>query len=150
MKKDKIRHCLYFEPKVSADLEALTAEPGTTKSDIVNAALISYLRQRGANQIERNFKPRLDRLDDRLGRIERDMQISLESLALFIRYELSVTPPLPSSQLAASQAAGNDRFQTFIDQVSRRLAKGKTFGIDVTERAQRAREGAAENVKAPA
>ncbi|HEY5237688.1 MAG TPA: hypothetical protein VIJ62_04845, partial [Rhizomicrobium sp.] len=68
-------------------------------------------------------------------------QITLESIALFVRYQLSITPPLPASQLAASQAAGNDRFQTFIDQVSRRVAKGKTFGTDVVERAQRERDG---------
>lgn len=141
-KPAKIRHCLYFEPKVSEQLGALTAEPGTTKSEIVNTALISYLKRRGADHIEQNFKPRLDRMDDRLNRIERDLQITLESIALFVRYQLSITPPLPASQLAASQATGNDRFQTFIDQVSRRVAKGKTFGADVVERATRERDGA--------
>jgi hypothetical protein len=134
MKPDKIRHCLYFEPKVSEQLEALTAEPGTTKSEIVNSALANYLKERGAGALESKFKSRLDRMDDRLGRIERNVLIGLESLALFIRYELSVTPPLPASQLAASQAAGNDRFQTFADQVSRRLAKGKAFADDIGAR----------------
>jgi hypothetical protein len=141
MKIDKIRHCLYFEPKVSEQLEALTAEPGTTKSEIVNTAVISYLKQRGADQLEVRFKPRLDRMDDRLGRIERDVLIALESLALFIRYELAVTPPLPAAQMAASQAAANDRFETFIDQVCRRVARGKAFGLDIAERAQRERAG---------
>ncbi|HEY5238825.1 MAG TPA: CopG family transcriptional regulator [Rhizomicrobium sp.] len=134
MKPDKIRHCLYFESKVSEQLEALTAEPGTTKSEIVNSALANYLKERGAGALESKFKSRLDRMDDRLGRIERNVLIGLESLALFIRYELSVTPPLPASQLAASQAAGNDRFQTFADQVSRRLAKGKAFADDIGAR----------------
>ncbi len=81
-------------------------------------------------------------MDDRLARMERDLQITLESIGLFVRYQLSVTPPLPASQLAASQATGNDRFQTFIDQVSRRIAKGKTFGADVIECAQQTRDGA--------
>ena len=50
----KVRHCLYFEPKVSEQLEALTAEPGTSMSDLVNGAVIAHLKQRGASQIERS------------------------------------------------------------------------------------------------
>ncbi len=149
-KSEKVERRFNFEPEVIEQLDALTAEPGTTKSEIVNNALISYLKQRGADQFEVRFTPRLDRMDDRLNRIERDLLIVLESLALFIRYELAITPPLPASQLAASQAAGNERFQTFIDQVSRRVAQGKVFGNDVVERAQRERDIAAgEAAKAP-
>ena len=49
----KVRHCFYFEPKVSEQLEALTAEPGTSVSDLVNGAVIAYLKQR-ARQPDRN------------------------------------------------------------------------------------------------
>jgi hypothetical protein len=138
----KIRHCLYLEPKVSKQLDSLAAKPGTSKSQIVNSAVASYIGQRGANQIEASFRLRLDRIGDQINRIERDQKIALESVALFIRYYLTTTAPLPTSQLAASQATGNDRFQTFIDEVSRRIAKGKNFGGDVIERGNRNHEGA--------
>lgn len=139
-KKISIRHCLYFDPKVSEQLEALTAEPGTTKSDIVNAAVVAFLKQRGASHIETQFKPRLDRMGQQIGAVERDLQILLESLGLYIRYQLTVSAPVSPSQLASLQAAGNDRFQSFIDQVSRRIAKGTTFGSEVVECAQAERD----------
>ena len=133
----KVRHCLSFEPKVSEPLEAPTAAPGASMSDLVNGAVIAYLKQRGASQIETQFKPRLDFLSGRIERIERDLQIVMESIALFIHYQLIVTVSPPAAQLAAAQAAGSEKFQRFIDQVSRRIASGTTFGADVKERVQR-------------
>jgi hypothetical protein len=132
----KVRHCLYFDEKISAELEALTARPGTSKSDVVNAALQTFFKNRGTDQLEVRLKPRLDRLSDHLARLERDQQIALETLALFIRYQLTISAPLPASQLSSLQALGNERFQSFIDQVSRKLAKGVTFSSEVVERAE--------------
>ena len=137
----KVRHCLYFDEKVSKELESLTAKPGTTKSDIVNGALASFLKHRGTDQIDQKFRPRLDRISDQLNRVERDQQIMLESLALFIRYHLTIGAPLPAGQLTSLQAVGNERFQGFIEQVSRRLAKGVTFGAEIVERAKDERDG---------
>ena len=48
----------------------------------------------------------------------------LESLALFVRYQLTQTAHLPEPD-AAARAQGHDRFQRFVDQVGRRLAKGE-------------------------
>jgi hypothetical protein len=101
----KVRHCFYFEPKVSEQLEALTAEPGTSMSDLVNGAVIAYLKQRGASQIETQFKPRLDFLSSRIERIERDLQIVMESIALFIHYQLIVTASIAASSTACRRAS---------------------------------------------
>ena len=46
----------------------------------------------------------------------------LESLALFVRYQLTVTAPLPEADQAA-RAVGRDRFQAFVDQVGRTLSR---------------------------
>ena len=59
-----------------------------------------------------------------LGRIERDQKILLESLALFVRHQLTVTVPLPESDKAA-QAVGRERFARFVDQVGRQVASGR-------------------------
>jgi len=129
----KVRHCLYFEESVSAELEALTAAPGTSKSDIVNGALAAFFKNRGGDHIEVKLRPRLDNIGEHLNRIERNQQIGLETLALFIRYQLTIGAPLPAGQLSALQAVGNERFQTFIEQVSRTLAKGATFAREIIE-----------------
>jgi hypothetical protein len=59
-----------------------------------------------------------------LGRIERDGHILLESLALFVRYELMVQAPLPEADEAA-RAIGRDRFEAFIARVGEALASGQ-------------------------
>jgi hypothetical protein len=110
-----------------AQLESLTSKPGATKGAIVDDALRSFLGRRGAREIDDLFKLRLDRMTRHLDRIERHQQIMLESLALFVRYQFTVIPPLPESEQAAARALAQDRYQAFIEQVGRRIAGGRTF-----------------------
>ena len=117
----KPRHHLYLDDELTAQLEALAAKPGSSKSAIVADALRQYLTRRGANDIDEALKIRLDRQSRQMDRIERDGQVLLESLALFIRYQLTVTAPLPEPDKAA-RAVGQERFQKFIDQVGRQIA----------------------------
>jgi len=119
----KPRHHLYLDDELTAQLEALAAKPGSSKSAIVADALRQYLTRRGANDIDEALKIRLDRQSRQMDRIERDGQVLLESLALFIRYQLTVTAPLPEPDKAA-RAVGQERFQKFIDQVGRQIAGG--------------------------
>src|SRR5579859_1962002 len=118
----KPRHHLYLDDELTDRLEALAAKPGSSKSAIVADALRSYLDRRGARELDDLLKVRLDRQGSQLNRLERDQQIVMESLAFFIRYYLTVTPPLPDSEQSAVRAVGKDRFQSFIDQVGRRIA----------------------------
>lgn len=130
----KPRHHLYLDDALTERLEGLAAKPGSSKSAIVADALRTYLTRRGASELDEMLKVRLDRIGKQLNRIERDQQIVLETLALFIRYQLTVTPPLPEADQAAARAIGQDRFQHFIDQVGRRLASGKSVGADLLAR----------------
>lgn len=130
----KPRHHLYLDDALTDQLEALAAKPGTSKSAIVADALRAYLARRGARELDDLLKVRLDRLSGQLGRIERDLAILLESLALFVRYMLTVTPPLPESEQAAARAVAQDRYQAFIDQVARRIAGGRTMRADLAAR----------------
>lgn len=131
----KPRHHLYLDDALSEQLEALASRPGGSKSAIVADALRAWLVRRAANEIDDLLRVRLDRISAQLHRIERDQRIVLESLGLFIRYQLTVTPPLPESEQAAARAVGQDRFQAFIDQVGRRIAGGRSLAEDVRSRA---------------
>ncbi|MBI1330279.1 MAG: ribbon-helix-helix protein, CopG family [Alphaproteobacteria bacterium] len=127
----KPRHHLYLDDELTAKLDALAAKPGSSKSAIVADALRAYLANRGARELDGLLKVRLDRVTTQLGRIERDIQILLETLALFVRYEFTVTAPLPDSEQAAARALAQDRYQAFIDQVGRRIAGGRTIGREL-------------------
>lgn len=127
----KPRHHLYLDDELTEQLEALAAKPGSSKSAIVSDALRAFIARRGASDLDDRLKVRLDRFSRQLGRIERDQQILLESLALFVRYYLTVTAPLPEADQEAARALGQERFQAFIDQVGRRIAGGRTLAGEV-------------------
>jgi len=59
-----------------------------------------------------------------IDRIARDIEVLLESLSLFVRYQLMVTAPLPDGDSAA-RALGRERFEAFVTQVGRQIGSGK-------------------------
>jgi len=128
----KPRHHLYLDEQLTEQLEALAAKPGSSKSAIVSDALRAFLARRGARELDDMLKIRLDRMSNQLGRIERDGQVLLESLALFVRYMLTVNAPLPEAD-KAGRAVGRDRFEAFVAQVGRQLAGGKRSLVTLEE-----------------
>jgi Arc/MetJ-type ribon-helix-helix transcriptional regulator len=129
----KIRQNLYIDRELSDALEALAAGPRGNKSHLVNDALKDWLVRRGTKEVDDLLKVRLDRLTRELAGARRDIDVLLESLALFVRYQLMVTAPLPEAD-AAARAIGRDRFEAFVSQVGRHLAGGtRTLGpVDPT------------------
>ena len=123
MKRNKVRHQLFLDGDISEKLEALAAKPGASKSAILADAIIAWLNRRGSHELDERFGLRLNRISAQLNRIERDGQVLLETLALFVRYQLTVTAPLPEPDQAA-RAVGRDRFEAFVDQVGRQIASG--------------------------
>ena len=121
---DLVRHQLFLPRALSERLEALARGPGASKSKILAAALAAFLDRKGDDALELRFMARLDRLSNQLARIERNGQIELESLALFVRYMLTVNAPLPEGDKAA-QAIGRDRFAAFVERVGQQLASGR-------------------------
>ncbi len=61
------------------------------------------------------------------------MTVTAETLALYIRYYLTVTPPLPEQDQRAAQALGRERFEYFIEQLAKRLASGKSLTAEVLD-----------------
>ena len=123
-KQNKIRYQLFLSQELSQRFEALAAGPGVAKSAILADALTAWLNRQAVSELEAKFSARLDRMSLAIGRVERDGHILLESLALFIRYQLTVQAPLAEGDDAA-RAVGRDRFNTFIARVGEAMASGK-------------------------
>ncbi|MES2056909.1 MAG: CopG family transcriptional regulator [Pseudomonadota bacterium] len=121
---DKVRHQLFLPKPLSDRLEALAAKPGASKSAILADAVTAWLNRRGASELEDRFGLRLDRMTTALGRIERDGHILLETLALFVRYELAIHAPLAEND-QAGRAIARERFEAFVAQVGRQIAAGR-------------------------
>jgi len=121
--RTKVRHQFYLTPATSLRFEALATKPGVTKSAMLEQALLSWLDRRATSELDDRFGGRLDRIVTALGRIERDEHVLLETLALFVRYELSIHPPLADDD-HAGRALGRERFNAFVEQVARQVAGG--------------------------
>jgi hypothetical protein len=121
---DLVRHQLFLSRALSERLEGLARGPGASRSRILAEALTAFLERKGADEVELRFARRLDRISNQLARIERNGQIELESLALFIRYMLTVNAPLAEGDKGA-QAIGRDRFAAFVERVGQNLASGR-------------------------
>lgn len=124
MKPKRVRYQLFLPEDLSHRLESLAAKPGASKSSILTDALTAWLNRQAASELENRFSQRLDRMSMALGRIERDGHVLLESLALFVRYELMVQAPLAEADDAA-RAVGRDRFNAFVARVGEALASGQ-------------------------
>ncbi|WP_170304662.1 CopG family transcriptional regulator [Croceicoccus estronivorus] len=130
---EKVRHQLFLPRPLSDRLEALAAKPGATKSAILVDALTAWLNRRGASELEERFSIRLDRLTRAIGRVDRDTYVILETLALFIRFELAIQTPLAEND-QAGRALGAKRFEAFVNQVGRQIATGRrTLGSEAGE-----------------
>ena len=123
-RQPRVRYQLFLPKDVSDRFEALAARPGATKSSILAAALTAFLNRGGASELEQKFAIRLGRISDQLARIERDGHVQLESLALFIRYMLTVNAPLAEEDEVA-RAIGRDRFNAFVARVGQQLGTGR-------------------------
>jgi predicted transcriptional regulator len=121
---EKVRHQLFLPRPVSDRLEALAAKAGATKSAILADAVTAWLNRRGASELEDRFSSRLDRLTQAIGRIDRDAYVILETLALFIRFELAIQTPLAEGD-RAGRALGAKRFEAFVTQVGRQVSTGR-------------------------
>ena len=131
---EKVRHQLFLPKPLSDRLEALAAKPGMSKSAILADALTHWLNRRGTSELDDRFALRLDRMSAALSLIQRDGHVILETLALFIRFELSIQAPLAEND-QAGRAIGRDRFEAFVTQVGRQVAAGKrTLGSTEQDR----------------
>ena len=124
MAKTRIRHQFELDQELSERVNMLAQKPGATKSSLIATALERWLDREGASQADDRFGLRLNRMSNQLARLERDGHVLLETLALFIRYQLSVSPPMAENDSAA-RAIGRDRYEAFIRRVGQQLASGK-------------------------
>ncbi|ALR19679.1 MULTISPECIES: CopG family ribbon-helix-helix protein [Sphingobium] len=124
---------VYLEQDLKDALEAYADRRGQSRSLIAEAAIASFLSPDADEQREAAISKRLDRLDRRMIRLERDVGIGVEMIAMFVRFWLSNTPPPPEAERGAMRRQGGDRYDAFIDALGRRLAKGPKVRQEISE-----------------
>ncbi|TWB34644.1 conjugal transfer protein TraG [Nitrospirillum pindoramense] len=128
----KSRLNCYFDPKLADQLTALALRQGVHRSQLVEAAVASFLSPDALDRREAAYARRLDRLSRQLERVERDLTIAIEAQALFVRFWLSVTMPIPAEHQAAAKAQGTQRYQNYIATLGRRLQRGESLVQEIS------------------
>jgi hypothetical protein len=127
----RTKHTFRLPPDLAGKLADYANRKRVPQALVVEAALASHLSPDGADRLEAALARRLDRMTRQLERLERHVTISNEALALFIRFWLTSTPPLPDTAQPAAQAKGRERYEGFVEALGRRLARGRTLADEL-------------------
>jgi len=123
--------------RLDAELARLVTERArqrrVTKTEVVEAALASLLSPDHEERIEALVTRRLDRMTRLLDRLLWHVDLSNETMALFIRFWLTSTPPAPDAGSKAAQATGARRYRSFVDSLSRRMEEGPRLKDELSE-----------------
>jgi predicted transcriptional regulator len=129
----KTRLSVYLDPDIMQSLVAYAARREQSRSLIAEAAIASFLSPDAAERQEAVVTRRLDQFDRRMQRLERDLGIVVEAMAVFVGFWLTSTPALPEPAQAAARAKGAKRYDAFLAALGHRLANGPTLRQEIPE-----------------
>jgi type IV secretion system protein TrbG len=92
---------------------------------VVAAALEQFMKP--ASSMEELVHERFDEMNTRFDRLEHDIRLLAETVALHARYHFAVMPPLPQAEQREASARGDERFRVLVGQVVLALSGCGTF-----------------------
>ena len=129
----KTRLSVYLDSDLMETLAAYADRRERSRSLIAEAAIATFLSPDADEAREAAITKRLDQIDRRMNRLERDTSIGVEMTAMFVRFWLSNAPPPPESERALLRKQGGDRYDAFMASLGRRLAKGPKVRQEIAE-----------------
>lgn len=124
---------IFIERDHANRLAQLAASLGKSKSAVVGLALQWYLSPEGGDEREAAIAKRLDRIHRQFEKLERDQNILIETVALFVRYFLTISPTVLSAQQDAARAEGSQRYQRFITHLAGHIQKDNSLVREIFE-----------------
>jgi len=135
MRTSKTRHQFYLPDPLSAKLDTLAMKPGASKTSILSDALTAWIERSGAQELDGRFGPRLDRMTRAAERMEEKLDVLNEAFGLFVLHQLTLTAHQPAFDRETSQL-GRDRYERFVDQAGRMLARKRGTAISIDSKEQ--------------
>lgn len=129
----KVRLSVYLDPDVMHSLVDYAERRNQSRSMIAEAAITSFLSPDADEQREAATVKRLDRVDRRMQRLERDLGVSIEAMAVFVLFWLASTPQVPDAAQVATRSKARERYAGFLEALGRRLAKGPKLWQEIGE-----------------
>lgn len=129
----RIKHTFRLPPDLSAQLADYAARKRVTQALVVETALASFLSGDSAEHLEAALSRRLDRITRQADKLAWHVDLTNETLALFVRFWLVNNPPLPDAALAAAQAMGRERWERFVETLNRRMEFGPRLKNEISD-----------------
>ena len=129
----KKRYSILLSQELAERFERVAKLRNGAKSALVEEALDRRLNPEKYPLIDEALLRRLDEQAASLATLKRDAAINTEMISLFVRYFLTVAPPLADSEQQPARALGKQRFEVFVAQIGRRLASDRCLVSDVLE-----------------
>ena len=95
----KKRYTLYLSRPLARKFDLIAQQSNGAKSALVEEALRASLEPRQHDGIEEGLARRLNELHKTVARQASELHVATETLALFVRYYLTVSTPLPEAHL---------------------------------------------------
>ena len=133
----KARMNVYFEAKLLQKVDELAARRNLSKSLIIEAAVASFLSPDAEDRREAVMTRRLDGLFRKVEQLDDNLRVLSDALLLYVRFWLTVTPPMPESEQATARKTGAERYEAFVEALGRRIAKGHNFLDEVAAAIER-------------
>lgn len=124
MPSNKPRVTFYVTDDNYVRVKALASRPGQNVSKIVEAALTAYFSHEREDSRDGAIIRRLDRLTRQLEVNKRNMIILSETVALNVRYFLTLMPEVDGNDMPAVQAMGARRYEKFVETLRTVLGDG--------------------------
>jgi predicted MFS family arabinose efflux permease len=104
---------------VCGQLDVATERPGIGKSMFVEAALEHFMNP--VPSVEAVVHDKFERMHARFDRLEHDVRMLAETVALYARYQMFATPPVPQERQHDAILLGDERFRVLAEQVDHRV-----------------------------
>ncbi len=134
MTKVRVKQTYRLDPLLVDLIEERASIRRVTKTDVIEAALAAFLSPDHEERLEAALTRRLDRIGRQLDRLGWHLDLSNETLALFVRFWLTANAPLPDTAMKAAQASGRKRWDNFVDALTRRMEAGPRLDIELRAR----------------
>jgi hypothetical protein len=128
----RTKHTFRLPPELARQLADYAGRKRLHQAFVVETALTSFLSPDNSERMEAALGKRLDRLTRQVERLERHVTISNEAMALFVRFWLTATSPVPDAALPGAQAKGRERYERFVEALGKRLAKGQSLAKEIS------------------
>ena len=129
----KKKYTLYLPVPLARRLDQVARERHGAKSALVEEALRASFEPQQHGRLEDGLARRLDQVSKALAALTRDQTVATETLAIFVRYFLTATAPVPDNEQDSARLTGRKRYEVLLAEVGRRVAEDRRLAAEVLQ-----------------